>query len=120
MKLMVLILMFITQNAFAGVTVKSCSGDIRYCDEFGICTDDYFYLYAFQVASVTNGQIKNVRSRFRMRGALGDAKDYELSFDLVDNKIIYTGLELDLAIPLQSDQSILYRNKKAQWQELCP
>lgn len=120
MKLILLLFSLISINAMAGVTVKSCTGDIRYCDEFGICTDDYYYLYAFQVATIEDGQIKKARFRFRMRGALGDAQDYQMSSELIDDKIVYLGLNFDLAIPLESQSSVLYRSKDAEWLELCP
>lgn len=118
--LIVLLVTFFSYQTFAGVSVKSCTGDIRYCDEFGICTDDYFYLYSYQVTKIVSGELRSVRSRLRLRGSIGLAEDYESTLEIFEGRVVYLGKDFDLAIPIQTQDSVLYRNKNLAWEELCP
>ena len=120
MKVFLIIFLFLSINSFAKASVKSCTGTVRYCDEFGICTDDYFYLYAYQVTQIRDGELRDIRSRLRIRGALGEAADYQFNYELYQNRVVYIGQEFDLAIPISSNDSVFYRNKLGKWEELCP
>lgn len=120
MKLISTFLLLISSfSVSAGVFVKSCTGTIKYCDDLGICTDDYFYLYAYQSTTVINGELRNLRSRLRLRGALGVADDYNQTVEIYEQRVVYTGLDFDLAIPIESGNAILYRAKNSDWQKIC-
>ena len=121
MKVAVSILLLVwSYIASADVATKSCSGTIRYCDDFGICTDDYFYLYAYQSTLIRNGQIQRIRSRLRLRGSIGSVDDYYQTLELIDDRVTYLGLNYDLAIPVRSELSVLYRKKdSSEWNKLC-
>ena len=119
MKTLIVIFLLFSLNSFAGVSVKSCTGDIRYCDEFGICTDDYFYLYSYQVTKIVDGDLRSVRSRLRLRGSIGATEDYKSTLEVFEGRVVYLGKDFDLAIPIRSLDSVLYRNKNLAWEELC-
>lgn len=120
MKSFLIIFTLFSFNVQSAVSVKSCTGEIRYCDDIGICTDDYFYFYSYQVVKLNNNKPSKVKSRLRTRGSIGSAKDYVLTLELHKNRMIYLGVDYDLAIPILSEDSVLYRIKGSDWDELCP
>ena len=115
--LVILVLMF-TSVVSAAVTTKTCSGRMRYCDKYGICTQEHYYLYVNQNYSSSQG----LKYKFKMRSILGNKGDYKPRNAPVDNHIIYDGPVFSLAIPIEGHLPLFYFQPHFgvnQWQELC-
>ena len=120
-----MILVFILSSlslSYAQSMSKSCSGTMRYCDDLGICTDEYFYLYAYQYVKFSNGQLKRSRHRFNFRGyVLGEEDYYQFSGVVSENHLIYTGPDFDLAIPWDEQFPIyMVKRETEEWEKICP
>lgn len=121
-KLIFLLIMMFSVSVYAESMSKSCSGTMRYCDPYGICTDEYYYLYAYQYVKFSNNQLKRHRHRFNFRGyVLGEEDNYTYSGQYTDSHLIYTGPNFDLAIPWDRSVPIfMIDHNTGVWDELCP
>ena len=113
--------LFVSANSFAESMSKSCSGFMRYCDHNGICSDEYFYLYAYQYVKFRNGQLDRYRNRFNFRGyLLGEEDEYQYLGDYTTAHLIYQGPRFDLAIPWNEYESIYKIDPITRvWEVLC-
>jgi len=120
-KTLALFVFLISSSAFAQSMTKSCNGFMRYCDEYGICSDEYFYLYAYQYVKFSRGQLDRYRYRFNFRGyLLGEEDDYTYSGLYTNSHLIYAGPNFDLAIPWNELESI-YKidHQTGMWEVIC-
>ena len=117
----VLFLLIISQVSLAESMTKSCSGTTRYCDQYGICSDEYFYLYAYQYVNFRNGTLDRERHRFNFRGyILGEEDGYTFSGVTTNRHLIYTGPDFDLAIPWNEFVPIyMVHRDTGIWEVLC-
>ncbi len=121
MKILVLALLFLSSSAYSESMTKSCNGTIQYCDEYGFCTDEHFYLYAYQYVQFYNGQLRSHRNRFKFRGfILGEEDDYSFSGQFTQDHLIYNGPNLDVAIPWNVQRSTyMIDHTTGAWSVLC-
>ncbi|MAZ48571.1 MAG: hypothetical protein CME65_08405 [Halobacteriovoraceae bacterium] len=107
----------------ANTVTKTCSGQIRYCDSLGICTNEHYYLYSYQnVILNQDGTFKRHRYRMRTRSILGDASDYTPRETAVGEYVVYDGPVFSLAIPWVAGLPLYYFQPNFgvdEWQELC-
>lgn len=107
-----------------GSMTKTCSGRMRYCDKYGICSMEHYYLYAYQYIQInTDGSLRTHRYRFKMRDILGNKQDY-IARDYVEgNHLVFDGPIFSIAIPWDSTLPFYYFQPNYgvhEWQELCP
>ena len=120
-KSLTLMVLLISSTGYAQSMSKSCSGFMRYCDQYGICSDEYFYLYAYQYVKFTGGNLDRHRHRFNFRGyLLGEEDQYTYSGNYISNHLIYNGPNFNLAIPWNDLESIYKIDHiTGQWEVVC-
>lgn len=103
-------------HAESGSMSKSCSGQV-----FG----EYFYIYAYQYAFVSNNEVASETHSFNFSGALEDEDDYVMQKQASDKYIFYVGPRFTLAIPYHSEDGIYAARdlggpgENGGWQLLC-
>lgn len=122
MKILILLMLF-SFSALADTVTKTCSGQMRYCDQYGICSMEHFYLYAYQNVSLNqDGSFRRLRYRLRTRSILGDASDYVPRTMAEGEYVIYDGPIFSVAVPWVSGLPLYYFQPNFgvnEWQELC-
>lgn len=120
-QLVLILLLLFSFSAWSQTMIKSCNGYTRYCDQYGVCSDEYFYLYAYVYVYFQQGKLKNHRVNFNFSGQiLGDEDDYLYSGQYTQSHLIYNGPNIDLAVPWDDRESIYaIDHHSGQWEVLC-
>ena len=117
-------LMLSSQIAISSSMTKTCSGRMRYCDRYGICSQEHFYLYAYQnIILNSDGSLRKHKFKLKTRSILGDPQFYTARDIVEGDHLVFDGPDFSLAIPWSSNQPIFYFQPNFgvyEWQELCP
>lgn len=109
--------------AEASSVTKTCSGQIRYCDRYGICAGEHYYLHVYQYLTTNpDGSIKNHRYKFKMRDIVAPKEDYIPRDFIEGDHLVYDGPKFSFAIPVDGTKPIYYFQPNFgvdEWQELC-
>ncbi len=110
-------------NDGSGGMSKSCSGMMKVCRN-GYCSDQPFFIFAFQFAFVSGNEVRSESHSFSFSGPLGNPDQYKMQKSVPGNHILYVGPEFTLAIPWE-DQYGIYATQGISgpdgsgWQLLC-
>lgn len=120
-----LILTMTSVGYAADGTTSECEGEFNVCDNStGICTKEYFYIYAHQYADVYDDIVKSESHSFSFSGILGDKDSYKLEPRARGPHLIYVGKTFNLAIPYKDAKDGVYMSQgvagpSAGWVRLC-
>lgn len=92
-------------NNGSGSMSKSCSGMMKVCRN-GYCSDQPFFIFAFQFAFVLNNEVRSESHSFSFSGPLGTPDQYTMQKSVPGHHILYVGPEFTLAIPWEDAQGI--------------
>lgn len=115
-KIITIVFLLVFSGAFAnsdaitdvGSMSISCSGNVEICNRSQICSEQYFYLYAYQYAYISQGILQDENHNFHMSGFLGNPKDYVVQKKVSGKHLIYSNSEFSLAIPWKSSSDGVY------------
>lgn len=123
--LIILIVCSFTQLTQASSSL-SCSGHVKLCST---CASNYYYIYAYQYAYVTRGEVRSESHSFNMSGFLGDSNSYKIQVSASNRHVFYSNGQYLLAIPYQNSADGIWINASldsgpgeapATWIKLCP